>query len=141
MIEIVRRRSIGLTLLSIFFLFGALMCLLTVIALIFPGGLFDPLWHLNPDAHRAFQRIGGWAILLMALVGTACLLSAIGLATRAPWGRQLAVGVLAVNLVGDAVSAVVRHDLRTLIGLPIGGAMILYLLSRRVARYFEASQR
>ena len=135
------RRSIGLTLLSIFFLFGALMCLLTVIALIFPGGLLDPLWHLNPDARRAFQRIGGWAILLMAVVGTACLLSTIGLATRAPWGRQLAVGILAVNLVGDAVAAVLRHDPRTLIGLPISGVLILYLLSRRVMRYFAASQR
>jgi hypothetical protein len=117
------------------------MCLLTVIALIFPGGLLDPLWNLNPDAHRAFQRIGGWAILLMAIVGTACLLSAIGLATRAPWGRQLAVVVLSLNLVGDAVGAVVRHDPRTLIGLPIGAALILYLLSRRVVRYFETSQR
>ena len=38
---------IGIALLSIFFLFGALMCLLTVIALIFPGGLLDPLWRLN----------------------------------------------------------------------------------------------
>ena len=141
MIGIVPRRLLGVTLLSIFFLFGALMCLVTVIALIFPGGLLDPLWRLNPDAHRAFQRIGGWAILLMAIAGTACLLSAIGLATRARWGRQLAVGVLAVNLVGDAVAAVLRHDPRTLIGLPIGGAMILYLLSGRVLRYFAASHR
>src|SRR5713226_4517081 len=135
------RRSLSLTLLSIFFLFGALMCLVTVIALTFPGGLLDPLWRLNPDAHRAFQRIGGWAILLMVIIGAACLLSAIGLATRAPWGRQLAIGILAVNLVGDAVSAIMRHDPRTLIGLPIGGALILYLLSGRVLRYFAASHR
>ena len=132
---------IGIALLSIFFLFGALMCLLTVIALIFPGGLLDPLWRLNPDAHRAFQQMGGWSILLMATVGTACLLSAIGLGRRARWGHHLAIGILGVNLVGDAVGAVLRHDLRTLIGVPIGGAMILYLLSKRVLRYFAASQR
>jgi hypothetical protein len=33
------------------------------------------------------------------------------------------VAVLAVNLVGDTTNAVMRGDLRTLIGLPIGGAL------------------
>jgi len=52
------------------------------------------------------------------------------LATRARWGVSLALGILAVNLVGDLLNAFLRHDLRTLIGLPIGGAMIAYLLMR-----------
>ena len=42
-------------------------------------------------------------------------------------GRRLAIGVLTVNLVGDSLNALLRHDPRTLIGLPIGGLMILYL--------------
>jgi hypothetical protein len=37
------------------------------------------------------------------------------------------IGILAVNLIGDCVNFVARHDPRTLIGLPIGGAMIIYL--------------
>jgi hypothetical protein len=41
-----------------------------------------------------------------------------------------------VNLIGDAGNAAVRGDLRTLIGLPIGGALIAYLLSPRVRRQF-----
>jgi hypothetical protein len=38
--------------------------------------------------------------------------------------------VLTVNLVGDSLNALLRHDLRTLIGLPVGGLLILYLLKR-----------
>jgi hypothetical protein len=38
-----------------------------------------------------------------------------------------------VNLVGDTFNAVFRGDLRTLIGLPIGGLMIWYLISERRA--------
>jgi hypothetical protein len=50
-----------------------------------------------------------------------------------PWGRILAVIILAVNLIGDSINAFVRHDLRTLIGIPIGGAMIFYLLKVRTS--------
>lgn len=67
----------------------------------------------------------------MAVVGVACGLSAIGLARNAEWGRRLAIGVLTVNLIGDSLNALLRHDPRTLIGLPIGGLMIWYLLTRR----------
>ena len=31
-----------------------------------------------------------------------------------------------MHLVGDSLNAILRHDLRTLIGLPIGGALIAY---------------
>jgi len=36
-----------------------------------------------------------------------------------------------VNLVGDSINALLRHDPITLIGLPIGGLMIWYLVQRR----------
>ena len=63
----------------------------------------------------------------MTLVGTSCGFAAFGLATRRTWGRRLALVILAVNLAGDSVNAMARHDPRTLIGLPIGGAMIWFL--------------
>ncbi len=118
---------IGLKLLAIFFAFGACMCALTIWLLLIPGGALDSLWRLNPEAHAAFQRIGGLLILLMVIVGVACALAAIGLARNAKWGRWLGILILAANLVGDLTNAFVRHDLRTLIGVPIAGAMIFYL--------------
>jgi hypothetical protein len=126
-----QRAPLGIKLLAAFFAFGTGICLITIIALLFPGGALDPIWRLNPDAHVAFQQIGRLSILLMVVVGSACAVAAIGLATRARWGVPLALGIVSVNLVGDLLNAFVRHDLRTLIGLPIGGAMIAYLLIAR----------
>ena len=126
-----QRVPLGIKLLAAFFAFGAAMCLLTTVMLLFPGSELDSLWRLNPDAQVAFQKIGKLSILLMLIVGAACASAAIGLARRARWGIPVALVILTFNLAGDALNALVRHDLRTLIGLPIGGAMIAYLLSVR----------
>ena len=120
-------RPIGIKLLAIFFAFGACMCALTIVLLIFPGTMLDSLWRLNPDAHAAFQSISWLSVLLMATVGTACGLTAIGLARNTTWGCWLGILVLTVNLVGDLTNVLLRHDLRTLIGVPIAGAMVVYL--------------
>src|SRR5947199_3676450 len=67
---------IGMKLLARFFAFGACMCALTIWLLLFPGGALDSLWRLNPEAHAAFQRIGGLLSLLMVSVSVACALVA-----------------------------------------------------------------
>lgn len=114
------------------------MALFTLFMLLFPGSVLDSLWRLNPQARVGFKSIGSWAIVLMAIVATACGLSAVGLAKLAQWGRMLALAVLAVNLIGDIGGALFREGPRTLIGVPIGGAIILYLMSGRVRRLFVA---
>ena len=125
--------------LVIFFAAGALICLVTMLALAFPGGLLDPIWRLKPEARMEFQKMGSASVALMAVVGAACGLAAAGLTRNAEWGRRLAIGVLAVNLVGDSLNALLRHDLRTLIGLPIGGLMNLYLVTKRRSRNVVAA--
>ena len=115
-----------------FFAFGATACAITIAALIFPGGWIELVWRLNPEARIGFQRMGAaLSVLLMTVVGMAGAGVAFGLAKCRPWGRQLAIGIVTVNLLGDSLNALVRHDWRTLIGLPIGGAMIAYLLKGR----------
>lgn len=121
---------IGIKLLVVFFGFGVVMCALTTALLLFPGTRLDSLWRLNPVAQQQLTGMGGWAVLLMLTVGAACALAAIGLARGARWGRMVAIGVLAINLIGDITGALLRHDPRTLIGVPIGGAMIFYLARR-----------
>jgi hypothetical protein len=110
---------------------SALICLVTLLALAFPGSFLEPIWRLKPEARVQFQEIGGASIALMAVVGAACGLAAVGLAKNAEWGRQLAIGILIFNLVGDSLNALLRHDPKTLIGLPIGGLMIWYLVKRK----------
>lgn len=125
-----KRRPVGIILLSIFFGFGALICLVTMLALAFPGGFLDPIWRLRPDARIEFQKLGNWSVFLMATVGLACGLAALGLAKSRELGRRLGIGILVVNLIGDSLNALLRHDPRTLIGLPIGGLMIWYLVKQ-----------
>lgn len=117
-----------------FFAFGTCACALTIALLLFPGTQLDRLWALNPEAQIAFQSIGRISVLLMFAVGSACALSAVGLWRNTRWGIPLAILVLAINIVGDLFNALVRHDYRALIGLPIGGAMIFLLARRRRAR-------
>jgi hypothetical protein len=122
---------VGTTLLTIFFSAGALICLVTILALAFPGSFLESIWRLKPEGRVQFLQIGrGISIALMLIVGSACAASAIGLARNAEWGRKLALAVLVLNVIGDSLNALLRHDPRTLIGVPIGGLMIWYLLRR-----------
>ena len=114
-----------------FFAFGATMCALTSFLLLFPGTALDSLWRMNPDAHAAFNSIGRAAFLIMFAVGFACAFAAVGLWRKTTWGIRLALIILSLNIVGDLFNALVRHDYRALIGLPVGGAMIFYLARYR----------
>ena len=71
----------------------------------------------------------------MAIVATGCGFAAVGLARNTEWGRRLAIGILIINLIGDSLNALFMRDAKTLIGLPIGGLMILFLVrTKRLAR-------
>ena len=134
------RRPAGLIALAGFFALGAVIASATGVALRWPGTVLEPMWRLNPQAHTAFLGMGAWAVPLMLVVAAACALAAIGLWQRTRWGQRLALGLLAVNLVGDATNALIRGDLRTLIGLPIGGLLIAYLLSKGVRGQFDTTK-
>jgi hypothetical protein len=64
----------------------------------------------------------------MLTVGIACLFAAIGLWRGTVWGTRVALTILSINIIGDIVNALFRHDYRALIGLPVGAAMILFLV-------------
>jgi len=113
---------------AVFFAFGAMMCALTLLLLLFPGSTLDSLWRLNPEARFAFQSLGRWSFVLMLTVGAACLMAAIGLWRGKVWGTRLALTILSVNIIGDMVNVVFRHDYRALVGLPVGAAIIFLLV-------------
>jgi hypothetical protein len=110
-----------------FFAFGATMCLLTTVLLVFPGTALDSLWRLNPEAQMAFRSAGNWSVLLMLFVAMLCGITAVGLGRGSLWARLLATFILSANIVGDVANVIVRSDHRALIGLPIGGLIIWYL--------------
>jgi hypothetical protein len=104
---------------------------LTFLMLLFPGSPLDVLWQLNPRAHEGLDSLGWLALLLMAATSLACITAALGLWRCTRSGLWTAVAILAINLVGDAGNALITGDKRALIGLPIGGLVIWYLLSQR----------
>jgi hypothetical protein len=124
-------RPAGVTALSLFFVFGTVMSGLAVLMLFFQGGILEPLWRLNPRARDGLTSMGFWALLLMVLVSVACATAALGLWHCSRWGFWTALTILGLNLAGDTANAVIARDWRTLIGLPIGGFMLLYLLTQR----------
>ena len=127
-----RFHFVGRILLVAFFAAGGAICLLILLALAFHGSFLDGIWRLKPEARVQFQSIGtGASVALMALVGIACTGASVGLARNRDWGRRLAIGILVVNVIGDSLNAVLRNDPKTLIGLPIGAAMIWYLTRRK----------
>jgi hypothetical protein len=128
-------RTVGRILLVIFFAAGAFISLVVMLALVFPGSDLESVWRLKPEAQTQFQTIGrGASAALMAIVATGCGFAAVGLARNTEWGRRLAIGILTINLIGDSLNALLR-DAKTLIGLPIGGLMILFLVrTKRLAR-------
>jgi len=64
----------------------------------------------------------------MLTVGTACLFAAIGLWRGTVWGTRVALTILSLNIIGDLLNTLLRHDYRALIGLPVGAAMIFFLV-------------
>jgi uncharacterized membrane protein (DUF2068 family) len=122
---------LGIKLLAFFFAFGATMSWLTAFLLLCPGTPVDAVWRFNPEARHAFQPLGMTAVVLMVSVCAACIMAGVGLWRVRKWGYWTALTVLGINLIGDTLNFVFLHDWRTLIGLPIGGAMIAYLVSRR----------
>lgn len=133
------RLPVGIGALIAFFVVGAGMSAMSAITLAFPESPLEPMWRINPEAHAGLAALGGWGILVMGIVSLACAASAAGLWALAEWGRRLALFVLAVNLTGDLLGAILRHDPRTLIGLPIGGVLIWYLSSAGVRHWFETA--
>ena len=107
------------------------MSSLAALMLLFPGSVLEPLWRLNPHAKDGFAQIGLWAVFMMTVVCGACATAAMGLWRCQRWGYSTALAVLSINLLGDTINALMTGDWHTLIGLPIGGAMIIYLLKNR----------
>jgi hypothetical protein len=124
--------------LAAFFAFGATASCLTAVLLEIPGTFLDILWRLNPGAERRLSQLGMWSVLTMIAVSGSCAVAALGLWRRRPIGFRTAILLLAINMGGDALNAIFADDWRTLIGLPIAGSMIWYLVAKR--RVFFSSR-
>ncbi len=126
-----QKRPAGITALCLFFAFGTLASGLASLMLLFRGTRLDVLWQVNWRAREGFIAMGGWAVFLMCAVSVACASAALGLWRLRQWGYWTAAAILSINLLGDTMNALLLHDWRTVIGLPIGGFLLIYLMGKR----------
>ena len=64
-----KNRPHGVTVLSIFFLAGSVICLVAIAGLLLPNSFLEPMWRLNPRARVGLAVIGNWAVALLFTVG------------------------------------------------------------------------
>lgn len=131
-----RTRPIGITALSLFFMFGAAMSFMAFVSLLFPGSFLEVMWRLNPRARERFAAIGVWAIVLMFVVCIACVSAAVGLWQGMWWGYRLAVALLIINLLGDIANVVLGTEPRAAVGIPIVVAILVFLMRRPAKQFF-----
>ena len=139
MMRTTNTRPLVVPVLIVLFAIGTVASLIAVITLTFPGSFLDVAWRVNPHAREGFSRIGAWSVALMSVVFVACLLTAIGLWRRLEWGYWLALVMLIVNLIGDAINVIAGNERRAIVGIPIVLILLLYLLRRNTRDYFRRS--
>ena len=135
------KRPFGISALGAFSLIGAVLAGVSAISLAFPGSPLEPMWQLNPRGHQGLASLHGWAVLLLAAVSGACVVTGIGLLRLRRWGYAFAVGGLAIHLVGDILNAASGAEPRAIIGVPIVVALLAYLSRPHVKSAFRSSER
>jgi len=112
------------------------MASLTAITLLWSGTGLDRLWVLNPMAYEQLAPLGRTAGILFLLLGAALMTAGIGWFRRRQWGWRVAVGILAIQVLGDVVNCIRGDWLRGGIGVVIAGTLLLFLLSREIRAAF-----
>jgi hypothetical protein len=135
-----KARPYGISALSAFFLLGFLVSLIAAVSLVFEGSFLEGMWRLNPRAHERLNHFGLWASTLLFVVAAFCAAAAVGLFRGKLWGHRIAVLLISINLVADVANAVSGSEPRAIVGVPIAGAILIYLLSRRVRLFFANSR-
>ena len=133
----VRRLPAGVLTIVALFALGVCASGATFLALLLPESELRHVWRLNPEAEPALRALGAAGIALMAAVCVACIAADLGLLGRKWWGHRLTVCILLINAAGDVANAVVRGDLRTLVGVPIALALLAYLLRPRIKNIYR----
>ena len=117
--------------LSVFFALGVVMIAASLVSLAWPGSFLEPMWSVNPRAYQEFAAAGWWTFPLMSAVAAALAVDAIGLWKKRRWAITLAIALLAMNLLGDAVRLAHHQVLEGLVGVGIASLLIALLIRQR----------
>ncbi|MDQ5845150.1 MAG: DUF2127 domain-containing protein, partial [Acidobacteriota bacterium] len=122
---------------SVFFMVGALISSIASASLLFPGSFLEPMWRANPRAYKHLHDLGAWGAVLLFVISISCAAAALGLWRRAAWGHKIAIGLIAINLIGDVANTLIGTEPRAIMGVPIALAILIYLLRKKVRDSFS----
>ena len=121
----------GIVALAILFIAGALISALAGASLLLPQSEVNQIWRFNPKAQSKLVSIGVVGPLLMISVSLLFFAAFVGLLRRSRWGYNLAVFIIGINFLADLVNVVLGTEPRAIIGLPIAGVILFYLLGQK----------
>jgi hypothetical protein len=122
--------------LSVILFVSTLIGVVGGLSLLWPGGIFDLLWKLNPAAQKEFARAGRLvAGLLLLGLGIGSCLAGIGLLRGRAWAWWLTLLLLVVS---GAVNLVrlFTGDPGEFFGTPFTLALLWFHLRPRVRHFF-----
>ncbi len=126
----------GFTAIGIFLFFGAVMASLAATTLLWRGTVLDRVWALNPIAYEQLAPLGSAVGVLFLMLSAALTTAGIGWFRRRLWGWRLAVVIIAIQVLGDAVNCVRGDWLRGGVGIVIASALLLFLLQLKIRATF-----
>ena len=97
----------------------ALVTVVVIASLVFPGTPLDALWVGKPGSRTAFDKLGLAGIAFVALLGVAALAAGIGLLQRRRWARWVAVVLLGVNAIPDLVQGFTGQPAILIAAIPV----------------------
>jgi hypothetical protein len=129
-------RPTGFVAVGIFLCFGAAMASLAATTLLWRSTALDHIWALNPIAYKQLAPHALVMGILFLLLGAALAAAGIGWFERRAWGWRLAVLIIGIQMLGDAVNCVRGDWVGGGVGVIIAGALMLFLCRSKVRSAF-----
>lgn len=133
------RKSLGVSLIAIFFAIATSILLGVGIALLRPGSMLEVIWKLYPARRALLMPYRMWlgpGFLILAIV---MVLASVGCFRRRIWGWWLASAIFVINGLSDAGQLLTGHFLEGGIGVAVAGAILFYLSRPKVRGTFTKS--
>ena len=122
----------GFTAIGVFLYAAAAIATFAATTLLWPGTPLDRAWRLNPTAYRQIAPLKSAFGIMFLLLAAALISAGIGWFRRRLWGWRVTLLIFATQLLGDAVNCIRGDWLRGVTGVVIAGALLLFLLRRRI---------
>jgi hypothetical protein len=123
---------------GVFLFFGAVMASFAGVTLVWPGTALDRIWTLNPRAHSELAPLGKPIGLLFLSLAAALAIAGTGWLKRRWCGWQLAVVIIAIQILGDITNVLLERIIQGVVGVTIAGALFFYVTRPYVRACFVA---